>query len=105
MLTISSLWSHVSFLCEPRKCSTHAPLDCITTDSIKGFPYKFVGKVKSRKFQDAPWVILETRTQLNFFSRLVLGDQFPDKAYNEELTFAYLEGQKIKVRFTSCGTK
>jgi len=83
----------------------HAALDHVMADRIKGFPYKFVGKVKSRKFQDAPWVIPETRTQLNFFSRLVLKDQFPNKAYNEELTFAYLEGQRIKVRFASCGTK
>ena len=63
----------------------------------QGFPYKFVGTVPSRSFRDAPRVITETRTQLNFFSKMVLKDLFPERAFNELLTFAYLERQKIKV--------
>ncbi|KAF1343985.1 2OG-Fe(II) oxygenase superfamily-domain-containing protein [Delphinella strobiligena] len=61
-----------------------------------GYPYKFVGKVPSQTFDNAPQVITDTRTQLNFWSKLVLGNAFPERAYNELLTFAYLEGQKIK---------
>lgn len=61
-----------------------------------GYPYKFVATVASRPFDNAPWVIPETRTQLNFFSKVVLRDKFPNAAFNELLTFAYLEGQKIK---------
>lgn len=64
-----------------------------------GYPYKFVGKVPSQTFDNAPQVITDTRTQLNFWSKLVLGNAFPERAYNELLTFAYLEGQKIKVNF------
>ncbi|KAL1296645.1 hypothetical protein AAFC00_000128 [Neodothiora populina] len=61
-----------------------------------GYPYKFVAAVESRPFEGTSWVITETRTQLNFFAKLALQDQFPDKAFNELLTFCYLEGQKIK---------
>lgn len=64
-----------------------------------GYPYKFVGKVPSQTFDNAPRIITDTRTQLNFWSKLVLGTAFPERAYNELLTFAYLEGQKIKVNF------
>lgn len=61
-----------------------------------GFPYKFVGTVPSQPFTGAAWPITETRTQLNFMSKMVLQGKFPEKAYNELLTFAYMENQKIK---------
>lgn len=61
-----------------------------------GYPYKFIAAVASRPFEGSSWVMRETRTQLNFFAGLALKEAFPNRAFNELLTFAYLEGEKLK---------
>ncbi|KAK4895977.1 hypothetical protein LTR27_006148 [Elasticomyces elasticus] len=75
--------------------------DFMTAFSMNyGMPYKFVATGASKSFDDekAPWPVRECRSRLNWASREFLpnaavGDKLD---LNEELIFAYMEGQKIE---------
>jgi len=80
-----------------------APGDLMTAFSMNyGMPYKFVAGGASKPFEDGPWPVPETRRRLNWAARVFLPpsqDQQNSRVetdFNEELIFAYLEGQKIE---------
>ncbi|PNS18046.1 hypothetical protein CAC42_4005 [Sphaceloma murrayae] len=64
----------------------------------RGMPYKFVAKGESASFEGAPWPLTETRSRLNWASRLVLGQEKfgREEEFNELLTIGYFDGQNIK---------
>ncbi|TKX20787.1 2OG-Fe(II) oxygenase-like protein 7 [Elsinoe australis] len=63
----------------------------------RGMPYKFVAKGESMPFEGAPWPLTETRSRLNWASRLVLKEKFKkEEEFNELLTIGYFDGQNIK---------
>ena len=80
--------------------------DLMTAFSMNyGMPYKFVASGASKPFEEAPWPVTECRDRLNKAQRAFLDELDNDKsstestsyeAFNEELIFAYLEGQKIE---------
>ncbi|GAB7349809.1 hypothetical protein MBLNU459_g0519t2 [Dothideomycetes sp. NU459] len=62
-----------------------------------GEDYKFSASVSSVTFNNAPWVIRDVRTRLNWAAQQALGDKFKkEEEFNELLVLQYLEGQKIK---------
>lgn len=79
---------------------TFAPGDLMGAFSMNyGVPYKFVATGASKPFEDAPWPITECRRRLNWAQRTFLDEDDGQEAcqdFNEELIFAYLDGQKIK---------
>ena len=71
--------------------------DFMTAFSMNyGMPYKFVASGGSRPFEGSPWPVRACRTLLNKKSRLFLKDETDEMDFNEELIFAYMEGQKIE---------
>lgn len=71
--------------------------DLMTAFSMNyGMPYKFVASGASRPFEEGPWPVAETRRRLNWAARKLLNNPESDMDFNEELIFAYLEGQKIE---------
>lgn len=63
----------------------------------RGMPYKFVAKGESMPFEGAPWPLTETRSRLNWASRLALEEKFKkEEEFNELLTIGYFDGQNIK---------
>ncbi|EMC93794.1 hypothetical protein BAUCODRAFT_36249 [Baudoinia panamericana UAMH 10762] len=68
--------------------------DFMTAFSMNfGMPYKFVATGASRSFSDAPWPVKAARSRLNWAARELLSGEAD---FNEELIFAYMEGQKIE---------
>jgi hypothetical protein len=61
-----------------------------------GMPYKFIATGDSKSFEDAPAAVRAVRTRLNWAQRAFVNDESGYQDFNEELIFAYLEGQKIK---------
>ena len=61
-----------------------------------GMPYKFIANGESQSFDDAPEAIRAARSRLNWAQRVFINDPNGYQDFNEELVFAYLEGQKIK---------
>lgn len=61
-----------------------------------GMPYKFIANGDSQSFENAPAAIHAARTRLNWAQRVFVNDASGFQDFNEELVFAYLEGQKIK---------
>ncbi|KAK3624649.1 hypothetical protein LTR56_020899 [Elasticomyces elasticus] len=75
--------------------------DFMTAFSMNyGMPYKFVATGASKSFDDekAPWPVRECRSRLNWASKEFLPNAGVDDKLdlNEELIFAYMEGQKIE---------
>jgi alkylated DNA repair dioxygenase AlkB len=74
-----------------------APGDLMTAFSMNyGMPYKFVASGGSQSFDAAPWPVTETRRRLNWAQKTFLSNQAEYMDFNEQLIFAYLEGQKIE---------
>ncbi|EME45383.1 hypothetical protein DOTSEDRAFT_71192 [Dothistroma septosporum NZE10] len=70
--------------------------DLMTAFSINyGMPYKFIAVGESLPFTDSPWPVRTCRADLNWASQTFL-DPTDHTDFNEELIFAYLEGQKIE---------
>lgn len=70
--------------------------DFMTSFSMNyGMPYKFVAGGASLPFATAPWPVRACRADLNWASK-----NFSDPAghveFNEQLIFAYMEGQKVE---------
>jgi alkylated DNA repair dioxygenase AlkB len=61
-----------------------------------GMPYKFVASGGSQSFEEAPWPVIECRRRLNWAQKMFLNEQSEYMDFNEQLIFAYLEGQKIE---------
>ncbi|KAI7157756.1 hypothetical protein KC349_g5427 [Hortaea werneckii] len=63
-----------------------------------GMPYKFVASGASKPFEESPWPVQACRSRLNWAQRMFLpdGGSGMDDEFNEELIFAYMEGQKIE---------
>ena len=61
-----------------------------------GMPYKFVASGGSQAFDTAPSPVTECRRRLNWAQKTFLSNQDEYMDFNEELLFAYLEGQKIE---------
>ncbi|KAI6840436.1 hypothetical protein KC340_g13956 [Hortaea werneckii] len=63
-----------------------------------GMPYKFVASGASKPFEESPWPVQACRSRLNWAQRMFLPDSGSgnDDEFNEELIFAYMEGQKIE---------
>lgn len=61
-----------------------------------GMPYKFIATGDSKSFEDAPAAVRAVRSRLNWAQRAFVNDEAGYQDFNEELIFAYLEGQKIK---------
>ncbi|KAK3050739.1 hypothetical protein LTR09_008105 [Extremus antarcticus] len=71
--------------------------DLMTAFSMNyGMPYKFVASGSSKPFEEAPWPVTECRRRLNWAQRAFLHKQEGYEDFNEQLIFAYLEGQKIE---------
>ena len=71
--------------------------DLMTAFSMNyGMPYKFVASGASRSFEAAPEAVNLARARLNWAARTFLEDSEGNKDFNEELIFAYLQGQKIE---------
>ncbi|KAI6847056.1 hypothetical protein KC367_g3515 [Hortaea werneckii] len=72
--------------------------DFMTAFSMNyGMPYKFVASGASRPFEDSPWPVQACRSRLNWAQRTFLPDSATgNDEFNEELIFAYMEGQKIE---------
>jgi hypothetical protein len=71
--------------------------DLMTAFSMNyGMPYKFVASGGSQSFESAPSAVIECRRRLNWAQRTFLNNQNEYMDFNEELIFAYLEGQKIE---------
>ena len=63
-----------------------------------GMPYKFVAEGASKSFEEAPLCIRACRSRLNWAARNFLApaqDEVGAAEFNEELVFAYMQGQKI----------
>lgn len=70
--------------------------DFMTAFSMNyGMPYKFVANGASLPFQDSPWPVRAARADLNWASQTFL-DPEGHEDLNEELIFAYMEGQKLE---------
>nr|POF06930.1 hypothetical protein CFP56_31554 [Quercus suber] len=65
-----------------------------------GMPYKFIASGTSMSFEQAPWPVRSCRSQLNWAVRTFLGRKDHgargDMGFNEQLIFAYMEGQKLE---------
>ncbi|KAI6909195.1 hypothetical protein KC318_g3276 [Hortaea werneckii] len=63
-----------------------------------GMPYKFVASGASKPFEESPWPVQACRSRLNWAQRMFLPNSGSgsDDEFNEELIFAYMEGQKIE---------
>ncbi|RMZ03083.1 hypothetical protein D0862_05785 [Hortaea werneckii] len=62
-----------------------------------GMPYKFVASGASKPFEESPWPVQACRSRLNWAQRTFLPDSDSgNDEFNEELIFAYMEGQKIE---------
>lgn len=61
-----------------------------------GMPYKFIASGDSRSFEDAPAAIRAAWFRLNFAQREFVNDPAGYQDFNEELVFAYMQGQNIK---------
>jgi len=71
--------------------------DFMTAFSMNyGLPYKFVASGASRPFEDAPEAVRACRSRLNWAARTFLARCSAEHDFNEELIFAYMEGQKIE---------
>jgi alkylated DNA repair dioxygenase AlkB len=71
--------------------------DFMTAFSMNyGMPYKFVASGASQPFTNAPWPVKACRSRLNWAQKEFLNAPEGDMDFNEELIFAYLEGQKIE---------
>ncbi|CAJ2514065.1 Uu.00g021840.m01.CDS01 [Anthostomella pinea] len=71
--------------------------DFMTAFSMNyGMPYKFVASGASKSFEDAPLAVRACRSRLNWAAKEFLADQSTETDFNEELVFAYMEGQKIE---------
>lgn len=71
--------------------------DLMTAFSMNyGMPYKFVASGGSQAFEDAPWPVTECRRRLNWAQKTFLSNKHEYMDFNEQLIFAYLEGQKIE---------
>jgi hypothetical protein len=73
--------------------------DFMTAFSMNyGMPYKFVASGTSRSFDDprTPEAVRECRRRLNWAGRNFIADPQVDVDFNEELVFAYMQGQKIE---------
>ena len=71
--------------------------DLMTAFSMNyGMPYKFVASGASKPFEDGPWPVRACRRRLNWAQQTILDQREDDQDFNEELIFAYLEGQKIE---------
>lgn len=70
--------------------------DLMTAFSMNyGMPYKFVANGASLPFQGSPWPVRAARADLNWASQSFL-DPGGHQDLNEELIFAYMEGQKLE---------
>ncbi|KAF2764227.1 hypothetical protein EJ03DRAFT_332041 [Teratosphaeria nubilosa] len=71
--------------------------DFMTAFSVNyGMPYKFVAGGASRSFEDAPRAARACRSRLQWAAKNLMKDPEGNTDFNEELIFAYLEGQKIE---------
>ncbi|TKA25292.1 hypothetical protein B0A50_06196 [Salinomyces thailandicus] len=71
--------------------------DLMTAYAINfGMPYKFITVGVSKSFEGASWVVRACRGILNWAQRTFLADPAAYHEFNEELLFAYMEGQKIE---------
>lgn len=71
--------------------------DLMTAFSMNyGMPYKFVASGGSQSFEGAPWPVSECRRRLNWAQKTFLDNEHEYMDFNEQLIFAYLEGQKIE---------
>ncbi|KAI7276712.1 hypothetical protein KC345_g6782 [Hortaea werneckii] len=72
--------------------------DFMTAFSMNyGMPYKFVASGASKPFEDSAWPVQACRSRLNWAQRTFLPDSATgNDEFNEELIFAYMEGQKIE---------
>ncbi|KAK3722944.1 hypothetical protein LTR37_002089 [Vermiconidia calcicola] len=71
--------------------------DLMTAFSMNyGMPYKFVAGGASRSFDEGPESVRECRRRLNWAQKVFLDNPDNYDDFNEELIFAYLEGQKIE---------
>lgn len=61
-----------------------------------GMPYKFVASGDSQSFESAPAAVRAVRARLNWAQHAFVNDESGYQDFNEELIFAYLQGQKIK---------
>ena len=61
-----------------------------------GMPYKFIASGDSRSFEEAPDAVKTARSLLNWAQRVFLNDDAGYQDFNEELVFAYMDGQRIK---------
>ncbi|GAB7328175.1 hypothetical protein MBLNU13_g00202t1 [Cladosporium sp. NU13] len=61
-----------------------------------GMPYKFIASGDSRSFEEAPVAVRTARSLLNWAQRVFVNDEEGYQDFNEELIFAYMDGQKIK---------
>ena len=61
-----------------------------------GANYKFITKADSYSFEASPWPVRACRSRLNWAQRALLNKPEAYQDFNEELTFAYMDGQKIK---------
>lgn len=61
-----------------------------------GMPYKFIASGGSRSFETAPEAIRAARSRLNFAQRELVNEPEGYQDFNEELVFAYYQGQMIK---------
>lgn len=61
-----------------------------------GMPYKFIASGDSRSFEDAPAAIRAAWSRLNFAQREFVNEPAGYQDFNEELVFAYMQGQNIK---------
>lgn len=70
--------------------------DFMTAFSMNyGMPYKFVAGGASLPFASAPWPVRACRADLNWASKN-FSDADGHVEFNEQLVFAYMEGQKVE---------
>lgn len=72
--------------------------DLMTAFSMNyGMPYKFVASGASRSFEEAPWPVPVCRRMLNWAQKKLLDNgEEGYEDFNEQLIFAYMQGQKIE---------
>jgi alkylated DNA repair dioxygenase AlkB len=61
-----------------------------------GMPYKFIASGDSKSFEEAPVAVRSARSLLNWAQRVFVNDEEGYQDFNEELIFAYMDGQKVK---------
>ncbi|GIZ45656.1 hypothetical protein CKM354_000881300 [Cercospora kikuchii] len=72
------------------------PGDLMTAFSVNyGMPYKFVAGGSSLPFSSAPWPVRACRADLNWASQN-FSSASGHTDFNEQLIFAYMEGQKVE---------